>query len=234
MNRTARDRVTGFLLRHATAIIFIVVFVYFGVQRRQLLQHREHSQYRQAGVLRRRHRRRHDLRAADRRHRSLGRLQHVRLGDGGRIPAAAARVPGRLRRLRRHRRRARDRRGVRRGQRLLCRGPAYHALPGDACHDGRRARPRHRDHRVLRHRLSRGLHGLRRGVGLRRADPDRRLRDRGRRGASRADPHAIRPAALRRRQRCRGGAEGRHREPTASSSPSTSSAASVRRSAASC
>ena len=31
MNRTARDRVTGFLLKYATAIIFIVVFVYFGV-----------------------------------------------------------------------------------------------------------------------------------------------------------------------------------------------------------
>jgi ribose transport system permease protein len=31
MNRTPRDRLTGFMLRHATAIIFVVVFVYFGV-----------------------------------------------------------------------------------------------------------------------------------------------------------------------------------------------------------
>ena len=31
MNKTARDRITGFLLKYATAIIFIVVFVYFGV-----------------------------------------------------------------------------------------------------------------------------------------------------------------------------------------------------------
>jgi ribose transport system permease protein len=31
MNRTARDRVTGFLLKYATAIIFIVIFVYFGL-----------------------------------------------------------------------------------------------------------------------------------------------------------------------------------------------------------
>lgn len=31
MNRTTRDRVTGFLLKNATAIIFIVVFIYFGL-----------------------------------------------------------------------------------------------------------------------------------------------------------------------------------------------------------
>ena len=31
MNRTPRDRLTGFLLENATAIIFIVVFVYFGM-----------------------------------------------------------------------------------------------------------------------------------------------------------------------------------------------------------
>jgi ribose/xylose/arabinose/galactoside ABC-type transport system permease subunit len=31
MNRTTRDRVTGMLLKNATAIIFIVVFVYFGL-----------------------------------------------------------------------------------------------------------------------------------------------------------------------------------------------------------
>ena len=31
MNRTTRDRVTGFLLKNATAIIFIVVFAYFGL-----------------------------------------------------------------------------------------------------------------------------------------------------------------------------------------------------------
>ena len=40
-----------------------------------------------------------------------------------------------------------------------------HALPRDARHDGRRPRPRHRDNRVLRHRLSRRLHRLRCCVG---------------------------------------------------------------------
>ena len=133
-----------------------------------------------------------------------------------------------------HRRRARDRRRLRRDQRVLHRLPAHHALPGDARDDGRRPRPRHRDHRVLRHRLSRGLHSP---SAPRRSSacpiPIIDLRARGRRGPSRADPHGLRPAALCRRQRRRGGAESRHRRPTASSSPSTSSPGSARRSAAS-
>ena len=54
-----------------------------------------------------------------------------------------------------HCRRARDRRGLRRDQRVLRGVPAHNAIPCDACHDGRRPRPRHRDHRVLRHRLPR-------------------------------------------------------------------------------
>ena len=49
--------------------------------------------------------------------------------------------------------RPRDRGGFRRDQRVLHRGAAHHAVPGDAGDAGRRARPRHRDHRILRHRL---------------------------------------------------------------------------------
>ena len=84
----------------------------------------------------------------------------------------------------------------------------------------------------LRHRLPRGLHRLRRRVGPRRADPDRHLRDRGGVGACRADPHghsavSSMPSATTSRRRGRPAST-----PTASSSPSTSSPGSARRSAA--
>ena len=202
------------------------------LQRRELLQRRERAQHRQAGVVHRRHRRRHDLRAADRRHRPLGRLEHVCLGHDGRLPAAASRVAGRLRRLRRHRRRARDRRAFGAINAFcivvlritpflvtLATLVAGHGLVTAITESFGIDYPA-------------GLHRLRRGVGPRRADADRRLRAGRRGGARRAHPHAVRPAALRRRQRPRGGAQGRHQHRPHRLLPSTSSAASAPRSAA--
>ena len=43
------------------------------------------------------HRRGHDVRAADRRHRPLGRVEHVPVGDGGRLPAPGPGAPERVR-----------------------------------------------------------------------------------------------------------------------------------------
>ena len=195
-----------------TLVIFLAVFLYFGLQAPRFLGARLDRQHRQAGELHRHHRRRHDLRAADRRHRPQRRLEHVPLGDGGRLPAAD---PGAAERL--GRRRSRSSSGsltgtvVRRRQRLLHRRAAHHAVPRDAGDAGRRARARHRDHRILRHRVPGALPRLRRLDAPRHPDADRRLRARRGRRPYRPQPHPVRPADLRRRQRPRGGAQGRHR-----------------------
>ena len=136
---------------------------------RQFLRPRECRQHRQAGVVHRRDRRRHDLRPAHGRHRPLGRVEHVSVGNGRRLFPAN---PGHAERFRG--RRCDHRRPLRRGdfrrrQRVLHRGAAHNAVPGDAGDPGRRARSRHGHHRILWHQLHQGLRQLRRMVARPRA-----------------------------------------------------------------
>ena len=89
---------------------------------------REPRQHRQAGRLHRHRRHRHHLRAADRRHRPLGRVGHVPRAP--RRGLRDARPRGRRRRRPRHRRPRR--RAPRRHQRRRHRRPAHHPLHRDA------------------------------------------------------------------------------------------------------
>ena len=92
--------------------------------------------------------------------------------------------------------RARHRDGLRRGERVLCGGVADRAVPGDPGDSGRRAGPRHRDHRILRHRISAGLPRLRRLAHPRHPDADPCVRPRRARRPRCAQPHPVRPAGL--------------------------------------
>ena len=88
------ERLTDFLLRNATAIIFIAVFVFFGLQSVNFFGP-EVSATSSSSVVHRRDRRRHDLRPADGGHRPLGWVEHVSLGNGRRLlPADPAKQNG--------------------------------------------------------------------------------------------------------------------------------------------
>ena len=235
MNRTARDRLTDFLLRHATAIIFIVVFVYFGVSADNFFSAENTlnivKQASFVGVI------------------AVG-MTFVLLTAGidlsvGSNMYVSAMTVGYLLQLP----------GFQGGFGVfagivvgLATGAAFGAINA-FCVVVLRITPFlvTLATMVAGHGLvtaiteSFGIDypaaftGLRRRVGPRRAGADHRLRA-GRRRAAHVvlTRTAIRPAALCRRQRSRGGAKGRHRHRPHRLLPSTSSAASARRSAASC
>jgi hypothetical protein len=94
-------KLIGTLLAYATPLIFLAVFIYFGLQSPASCT-RKHRQHRQAGVLRRHRGGRHDLRAADGRHRPLGRLRHVSRAADRRLRHARVRPRRRERARHRH------------------------------------------------------------------------------------------------------------------------------------
>jgi hypothetical protein len=163
MTGTFAGRLADLLLRNATAIIFIVVFVFFGLQSANFFGAESIGNIVKqasftgviavgmifvlltAGI---------DL--------SVGSNMYLSAMAAGyflQIPAMQV-VSGRWPRSSFGSRPAR----FRRRQCVLHRGAAHNPVPGDAGDPGRRARPRHGHHRILRHQFQQNLHRPRRMV----------------------------------------------------------------------